>query len=135
MNKKEYVIDGKNFSSLDEFYDEISLVLIPGYSWGRNLDAFNDILRGGFGTPDNGFVIRWKNADLSQENLGFPETIKYIEKKLNRCHPSNINRVQRDLDDAKKLKGQTLFNIIVDIINAHCVGGDEAEDAIELILE
>ena len=48
-----YEIDGKNFSTLEEFYDEISRVLIPGAQWGRNLDAFNDILRGGFGTPDS----------------------------------------------------------------------------------
>lgn len=43
----EYEIDGKNFSTLEEFYEEISRVLFPGAEWGRNLDAFNEILRGG----------------------------------------------------------------------------------------
>lgn len=40
-------IDGANFASLDEFYDEISKKLIPNTEWGPNLNAFNDILRGG----------------------------------------------------------------------------------------
>lgn len=70
MAKRVYEIDGERFSTLDGFYDEISRVLIPGAWWGRNLDAFNDILRGGFGTPDEGFVLRWRNADLSRERLG-----------------------------------------------------------------
>jgi len=29
--------------------------LLRDYTWRRNLDAFNDILGGGFGTPDNGW--------------------------------------------------------------------------------
>ena len=45
-----YTIDGERFSTLEEFYEEIGRVLQLG-SWGHNLDAFNDILRGGFGTP------------------------------------------------------------------------------------
>ena len=55
--EKPSEIDGDNFSSIDEFYDEISRVLVPGVEWGRNLSAFNDILRGGFGTPEGGFLL------------------------------------------------------------------------------
>jgi RNAse (barnase) inhibitor barstar len=65
-----FEIDGANFSTLDEFYEEISRVLVPGVYWGRNLDAFNDILRGGFGTPSGGFTLRWKNHELSRARLG-----------------------------------------------------------------
>jgi hypothetical protein len=43
-----YEIEGRRFHTLEEFFDEISAVLIPGSEWGRNLDAFNDILRGRF---------------------------------------------------------------------------------------
>ena len=46
-----YVIDGRDFSTLEEFYDEFNRVLVPE-PWGRNLDAFNAVLRGGFGTAD-----------------------------------------------------------------------------------
>ena len=65
-----YEIDGANFSTIDGFYEEISRVLIPGATWGRNLDAFNDILWGGFGTPEAGFVLVWKNHHLSRDRLG-----------------------------------------------------------------
>jgi len=50
-------IDGLRFSTLEEFFDEVSRTLIPGADWGRNLDAFNNILRGGFGTPEWGFIL------------------------------------------------------------------------------
>ena len=67
---REYVIEGSHISSLETFYEQISDVVIPGANWGKNLDAFNDVLRGAFGTPENGFVLRWKNADASRKRLG-----------------------------------------------------------------
>ena len=70
-----YEIDGSRFSTLEEFFEEISEVLIPGVSWGHNLDAFNEILRGGFGTPEEDFRLVWKNSHLSRERLGYPETM------------------------------------------------------------
>jgi RNAse (barnase) inhibitor barstar len=72
-SKPIYEIDGSRFSTLERFYDEVSRVLLPGAEWGHNLDAFNDILRGGFGTPDGGFILRWRNVGLSRERLGYPD--------------------------------------------------------------
>ena len=100
-----YEIDGQNFSTLEEFYDEISRLLIPNVSWGENLNAFNDILRGGFGTPDEGFVLRWKNSALSEELLGYRETVRQLEKRLVTCHPSNRVFVAQDLAEAKHGSG------------------------------
>jgi RNAse (barnase) inhibitor barstar len=60
----------RNVSTIDGFSDEISRVHVPGATWGRNLDAFNDILWGGFGTPEDGFVLVWKNHHLSRDRLG-----------------------------------------------------------------
>jgi len=45
-------IDGQRFSDLSGFYAEVSKYLIPGTLRVSNLDSFNDILRGGFGTPE-----------------------------------------------------------------------------------
>ena len=42
-DKKVYEIDGAAFSTLEEFFEEISNKVIPGADWGRSLDAFNDI--------------------------------------------------------------------------------------------
>jgi RNAse (barnase) inhibitor barstar len=68
--KITYEIDGERATTLKEFYDEISRVLVPDYEWGHNLDAFNDLLHGGFGTPEEGFVLAWKNSEVSREKLG-----------------------------------------------------------------
>ena len=69
----EYVLDGSRITSLETFYDEVSRVLIPGRQWGRNLDAFNDILRGGFGTPDEGFTLKWSHSVVSKKKLDTPK--------------------------------------------------------------
>ena len=84
-----YEIDGQRFSTLEDFYAEVSRVVIPGADWGHNLDAFNDILRGGFGTPDGGFTVRWLQHAVSRERLGYSETIRQLELRLARCHSAN----------------------------------------------
>jgi RNAse (barnase) inhibitor barstar len=69
--EKKYVLDGQNFDNLEGFYDEVARVLIPDTEWGRNLDAFNDILRGNFGPlNESNFVLIWKGSQLSRERLG-----------------------------------------------------------------
>lgn len=133
--KREYVIDGVKFSTLEEFKDAIDEVLLPQTNWGRNLDAFNDILRGGFGTPEEGFVIRWKNSEVSRERLGYAETIRQLESCLTTCHPSNIESVRDQLNAAIDQTGPTVFDWLVEIIQIHCPGGEEEEDGVELILE
>ena len=100
MAKIVFEIDGRDFATLQEFYDMVSRVLILGPNWGHNLnlDAFNDILRGGFGTPENGFILRWKNSDVSRERLGYAETVRQLEQRLRHCHPSNRQFVKADLE-------------------------------------
>ena len=75
---KEIIIDGNNFVTLTEFYDEVENKLTKGLNWkiGRNLDAFNDVLRGGFGIHDDdeSLIIRWVNSDKSKKDLGKSET-------------------------------------------------------------
>lgn len=131
---KTYEIDGENFSTLEEFYDEISRVLIPGASWGRNLDAFNDILRGGFGTPDEGFVLRWRNHEVSRQRLAYPETVRQLEKRLERCHPTNRESVRSELDLARAGQGPIVIDWLLEILAVHGPGGDEAKDNVQLDL-
>ena len=134
MPKPELIIDGANFSTLEEFYDEIERVLIPGADWGRNLNAFNDILRGGFGTPDGGFVLVWKQSDLSRKRLGHIETVKQLEATLRGCHPTHRRGVAAELEQARNGSGPTVFDWLVEIIRKHGAGGEEAEDGVELLL-
>lgn len=78
-----FVLDGSRFDDLEGFYDEVSRELMGGMArtfkhddrdpryWGRNLDAFNDILRGDMGRiPRSGrFTIVWKNSARSRDKL------------------------------------------------------------------
>lgn len=129
----EFALDGASFDNLPGFFTAITRTLgVSG--WGTNLDAFNDILRGGFGTPDGGFILRWASSAISAQRLGWPETIRFIEKMLTTCHPASIPSVQADLAAARRGQGQTLFDIITSIIRAHGLGGIEAEDNVHLIL-
>jgi RNAse (barnase) inhibitor barstar len=130
----EYTIDGSRIGSLEEFYDEISHVLIPGHRWGRNLDAFDDILKGGFGTPER-IALRWRHSEKSRLNLGHPETARQLELQLAQCHPANWVNVKQKLADARAGIGPTVFDWLVEIIQCHGPGADEAEDDVQLVLE
>jgi RNAse (barnase) inhibitor barstar len=91
-----YEVCGDRIASLEDFYREIGeAVNGPGGYFGRNLDAFNDCLAGGFGTPDEGYVIRWLDSERSRQMLGYPETVRQLERTLERCHPANRSLVQR----------------------------------------
>lgn len=71
---KEIIIDGNKFTTLSEFYDEVENKLTKGLDWkiGRNLDAFNDVLTGGFGVHDyeEPIQIKWINSVKSKKDLG-----------------------------------------------------------------
>jgi hypothetical protein len=135
MPRKEYVVDGTRFGTLQDAAAEFTRVLGLTMPWRGNLDAFNDFLRGGFGTPDDGFVLIWRHSAISRERLGYGETIKWLEERVQNCHPTNVPFMQQRLAEAQRSKGQTLFDMVVEIIRVHGPGGEEAEDQVDLRLE
>jgi RNAse (barnase) inhibitor barstar len=132
---REYILDGTRITSLEAFYEEVSRILIPGAWWGQNLNAFDDILRGGFGTPVEGFVLRWQHSEVSRASLGYPETVRQLERRLVHCHPANREEVQAELDRANHNDGPTVFDWLVEIICDHGNGGDQSESNVLLILD
>ncbi|OXM54897.1 barstar family protein [Amycolatopsis alba] len=126
-------IDGSRFSDFDGFAREFSR-LLSDYTWRGNLDAFNDLLRGGYGTPETGWVLRWLHSEPSRSALGHAETIRRLERLVLTCHPSNRPDFQARIDSARRGEGPTLFDEIVSIIRVHGAGGREAEDGIVLEL-
>jgi RNAse (barnase) inhibitor barstar len=134
MTKPLIEIDGARFDSLSGFWNEISTRVIPGFKWGHNFDALNDILRGGFGTPEGGFRLRWVNFQRSEEVLGYPETIRWLEGRLQRCHPLNVEHFKEQLERARRGEGPTLVDLVITIIKIHGPGGNEHEDGVELEL-
>lgn len=71
--KKEIIINSSNFSNLDGFYNEIDNKFTKDLNWktGHNLDAFNDILRGGFGIHeyDEPIKLIWTNFEKSKKDF------------------------------------------------------------------
>lgn len=67
-------IDGEDFSDMESFYNEVDRLFTKDLTWktGHNLNALNDLLRGGFGVYDYHEPIKliWKNFAKSQEDLG-----------------------------------------------------------------
>lgn len=125
--------DGANFSDFNGFAHEFSR-LLSDYDWRGNLDAFNDILRGGFGTPDGTWVLRWLDSDSSRVALGYAATIRRLEGLLLTCHFTNRPYIEVRLSRARRGEGPTLFDEIVEIIRRHGPGGDEHDDDVRLEL-
>jgi RNAse (barnase) inhibitor barstar len=67
---KTFEIDGSKFSTLERFFEEFSAQVIPEATWGKNFDALDDVLYGGFGTPEEGYALRWKSSVISKRTLG-----------------------------------------------------------------
>lgn len=111
-------IDGARFADFEGFAREFSR-LLDDYRWQGNLDAFNDILGGGFGTPDGCWVLRWRNSELSRSALGHEATIRRLRGLLRTCHPSNRSAMRARIASAERGEGPTLFDEIVEMIRRH----------------
>ena len=112
--KKMTVINGGHFSDLEEFYNEVSELFMNDEDWKvGTLDGFDDILY----RIDSD--ITWKNSQKSKEDLGFELTKEFYENKIRQGKPFNVKLIQQKLDDLIDGKGQTLFEILVEIIESH----------------
>jgi len=129
-----YEIDGRNFSTLEGFFDEIERILPLDAPWGSNLDAFDEVLVRGYGMHDDGFELVWRNHALSISRLGYPETVRQLEKRLESCHPANRELVARQLTLARTGRGPTVFDWLLEIIKRHGAGGSQAADQVLLSL-
>ncbi|MBL8890284.1 MAG: barstar family protein [Planctomycetaceae bacterium] len=68
--KKILVIDGLNCTSPKSIANEFTASLGLSRQWQGNLDALDDMLYGGFGTPEGGFVLVWNDSKRSEAALG-----------------------------------------------------------------
>jgi len=119
---KTIIINGSHFSDLDGFYDEISKVLMKNTDWQvGTLDGFDDILYGGFGVfeSQDEVEINWKDSQKSKEDLGFEATRSFYENKIRQGKPFNTELIQHKLDKLISGGGQTLFEILIEILESH----------------
>lgn len=95
---------------------------MEGVDWKvGTLDGFEDILYGGFGVFESKDEIEiiWKDSQKSKEALGFEATKEFYENKIRQGKPFNIHFAQQKLDDLIAGNGQTLFDILIEIIESH----------------
>ena len=113
-NTKMTVINGGHFSDLEGFYNEVSELFMNDEDWKvGTLDGFDDIL---YGVESD---ITWKDSQKSKKDLGFELTKEFYENKIRQGKPFNVKLIQQKLDDLIDGKGQTLFEILVEIIESH----------------
>lgn len=113
-HKKMTVINGGHFSDLEGFYEEVSQLFMKDEDWKvGTLDGFDDIL---YRVETD---ITWKDSQKSKEDLGLDLTKEFYENKIKQGKPFNVQLIQQKLDELIAGNGQTLFEILIEIIESH----------------
>lgn len=123
MKKLELEINGSNFQDIEGFYEELNRLVMQEENWklGASLDAFNDLLYGGFGVIKDydELEINWLNSEKSKGDLGVEMTKSYYQQKLKHPETYNSEFVQEKLEELEAGNGQTYFEILLEIISEH----------------
>jgi RNAse (barnase) inhibitor barstar len=80
---KEFEIEGNDFGDLNSFFDAIGTQLVEKNEWGKNWNALNDILYGGFIKTEyeEPFKLIWNNSEVSKSRLkDFHDIVDLIKK-------------------------------------------------------
>ena len=116
MSQLTLTIDGSRARDFKTFIDEFNRVYSRfDVHWGGNLDALNDYLA----WPDEKYRLIWKQSELSRAGLGYGEMVKWLEERVQHCHPSGVSHMRERLEAAKLGRGQTMFDLIVEIIESN----------------
>lgn len=120
---KVIIIEGAAIHDIASFYAEINRVFMAVEDWqlGHSLDAFNDLLYGGFGIMGGNepVVLVWRNMDHSREALGYDTTKRYYEERLLPGAPFQQDYFREKLAALERGEGQTYFDIVLEIIADH----------------
>lgn len=65
--------------------------------------------------------------------VDLPNVGPAIKRRSDFAHPTNRKSVGRELAEARKGLGATVFDRLVEIIREHCVGGSQEKDRVALI--
>ena len=120
---KELVLDGGQFHDIPSFYEEVNRVFMADadFKLGISLDAFNDMLYGGYGAirGNEPIRLRWLNLEKSRGDLGVEATIAFYKAKLEQLGTFDAEWSRRKLEELERGEGQTYFDILLEIIGLH----------------
>lgn len=128
MPKPSHTIDGSSCrdfpSTIAEFNRAFERWWGKDY-WNGNLDGFNDLVDWVHdGEP---YVLVWSQSDLARRQLGHQAMAAWLTSKLSQCEPGYGAHWKEQLAEVQQGRGQTLFDLLVEIITEH--------DQIELRME
>lgn len=121
--EKQLFIDGNLISDIPSFYEEINRVFMAEEDWklGNSLDAFNDLLYGGFGAIEGGepVTLVWQQMEKNRLDLGYEVTRQYYEEKFLAHSAFNKDYFREKLEALNNGTGQTYFDMLLEIIADH----------------
>lgn len=114
-----FLLKASKFDNMEGFYTHIYALMDWQEDWipAHNLDALNDVLYSGFSTGP--VTLIWEDAAKSQRELGVSATQHFYQAKINQGEPYNTSWAQQQLAALLSGEGQTLYDIIVEIITSH----------------
>ena len=122
MGKPSYTIDGLACRDFLLTVVEFNRVFSPWWGeeyWDGHLDVFNDILD--WPNDFEPYKLIWSESELAREHLGYQAMAGWLRKQLGECVPGAPawDQWQRQLADAERGQGSTMFDWLVEIIRTH----------------
>jgi hypothetical protein len=112
-------IDGRDFRTLDEFFEAVGAALVPGQEWGRNLAGFNDVLCWPLARDPEPYVLVWRRSNLSRRRLNHGEAERHWEGVIRAGGGKPSTWQAEQLARAGRCEGPTAFDWLVEIIQRH----------------
>jgi hypothetical protein len=118
--KPSYTIDGlacRDFATtVAEFNRVFAEWWGEGY-WDGHLDVLNDIMDwvGDF----QPYTFVWAGSEVARQQLGHQAMIGWLSNKLDQCKPGIGGDWRKQLAQAERGRGPTLFDWLVEIISGH----------------
>lgn len=120
---KTFVIDSRHFDDIPGFFRELNRLFMQGEDWqlGESLDAFDDLLYGGYGALAGQKEIRllWRGAHKSRTDLGPETTQDFYRNKLLQPQRYNPAWARQQLAALEAGTGKTYFETLLEIIAQH----------------
>jgi len=115
---KRFTIDGRRVRSFADFIAEMNAGFITslGGEWNGNLDAFNDYLSW---PEEKEYELELIDAAELARHLGHDAQAAWLRAHLHTCHPLNVADLRSRLALAESGKGDTLFDVVREIIAAN----------------